>query len=332
MNSPMVDAALVDPNKLGAWLDDLGLEVGAPISLSPLTSGRSNAMFIVGRGGSQWVLRRPSVVAINRANEGMSREFRILDALKGSNVPHPKTVALCEDHGVLGCTFFLMEHVEGINPSPPLPTPFTVHDQSGVAFAMIDALASLHEFEWERSPLADLGTPRGFHERQVERWTSQLASYEGRDLPGLDQITAFLGARLPSRFDPSLMHGDFHMFNALIDSEPPGRVVAILDWETATIGDPLLDLVGFCEIWGKVTSGPGWPAREALIARYQQRRALQLPFDLTYYEVLYNFRMAVLLEGIYQRSLRDVTRPDLVDVGEGAMGFLHRALEVTVGD
>ena len=328
MSNEQVDSELVDVDRLGAWLDVRGLEVDLPIVVEPLTSGRSNAMFTIHRGVSRWVLRRPALVAIERANEGMQREFRILDALKGSDVPHPATIALCEDHDVLGCTFFLMERVDGINPAPPLPVSFDESDQPGVAFAMVDALAALHDFDWRGRGLSDLGKPEGFHERQVSRWTSQLASYEGRELPGLDRVTQFLSANLPDSFEPSLMHGDFHMFNALIAAEPPGRVTAILDWETATIGDPLLDLIGFCEIWGKATSGPGWPRRDSLIARYRERRDIELPEDLSYYEVLYNFRMAVLLEGIYQRSLHDPTRPDLVDVGAGAMSFLERALEV----
>lgn len=319
---------LVDLERLGSWLDERGLHSGEPITVAPLTSGRSNAMFTVERGTAKWVLRRPALVAIERANEGMQREFRILDALKGSDVPHPATVALCEDHDVLGCTFFLMERVDGINPAPPLPAPFHEADQPEVAFAMVDALAALHDFDWRGRGLGDLGRPEGFHERQVSRWTSQLASYEGRELPGLDRVTEFLSANLPDTFEPSLMHGDFHMFNALIAIEPPGQVTAILDWETATIGDPLLDLIGFCEIWGKATAGPGWPRRDSLIARYRERRDIELPEDLSYYEVLYNFRMAVLLEGIYQRSIHDPTRPELVDVGAGAMGFLNRALEV----
>ena len=319
---------LVDLERLGSWLDERGLHFGEPIIVAPLTSGRSNAMFTVDRGPAKWVLRRPALVAIERANEGMQREFRILDALKGSDVPHPATVALCEDHDVLGCTFFLMERVDGINPAPPLPAPFDEADQPEVAYAMVDALAALHDFDWRGRGLGDLGRPEGFHERQVSRWTSQLASYEGRELPGLDRVTKFLSANLPDTFEPSLMHGDFHMFNALIAIEPPGHVTAILDWETATIGDPLLDLIGFCEIWGKATAGPGWPRRDSLIARYRERRDIELPEDLSYYEVLYNFRMSVLLEGIYQRSIHDPTRPELVDVGAGAMGFLNRALEV----
>ena len=328
MSEDVVDSGLVDIQRLGLWLDGRGLEVGQSLAVAPLTSGRSNAMFTVHRGFSRWVLRRPAAVAIERADEGMRREYQILEALNGSNVPHPETVALCEDHAVLGCTFFLMQQVDGVNPAPPLPDPFTVADQPSVAFAMVDALAALHDFDWRQSSLSDFGKPDGFHERQVERWTGQLASYKGRELPGLHRVTTFLSENLPGSFEPSLMHGDFHMFNALIAIEPPGKVTAIIDWETATIGDPLLDLIGFCEIGGKATAGPGWPRRPELIARYREQRDLELPSDLSYYEVLYNFRMAVLLEGIYQRSLHDETRPDLVDVGGGAMGFLQRALEV----
>lgn len=328
MNDEGIDSELINVDRLGEWLDGLGLEVGAPITAVPLTSGRSNAMFTVQRGNERWVLRRPALVAIDRADEGMRREFRILDALNGSNVPHPETVALCVDHSVLGCTFFLMQQVDGVNPAPPLPEPFTSDDQPSVAFAMVDALAALHDFDWQNSSLGDFGKPDGFHERQVERWTKQLASYNGRELPGLERVTSFLSENIPASYSPSLMHGDYHMFNALIAPQPPGKVTAIIDWETATIGDPLLDLIGFCEIWGKATSGPGWPRRDELIARYRMQRDIELPEDLAYYEVLYNFRMTVLLEGIYQRSLHDATRPDLVDVGAGAMGFLNRALEV----
>ena len=147
MNEGPVGSELVDVERLGAWLDGRGLEVAQPLTVAPLTSGRSNAMFIVHRGASRWVLRRPAAVAIELADEGMRREYRILDALTGTNVPHPATVALCEDHDVLGCTFFLMQQVDGVNPAPPLPNPFTVADQPSVAFAMVDALAALHDFD-----------------------------------------------------------------------------------------------------------------------------------------------------------------------------------------
>ena len=123
------------------------------------------------------------------------------------------------------------------------------------------------------------------------------------------------------------MHGDYHMMNALIAPGPPGRVLAILDWETATIGDPMLDLAGFCEIWCPV-AGTGWPARQELLEYYRTERGLAPLGDLTYYQVLYNFRLAVLQEGIYQRSLRDPTRPDQHKAGTRALANNARAVDL----
>jgi aminoglycoside phosphotransferase (APT) family kinase protein len=143
----------------------------------------------------------------------------------------------------------------------------------------------------------------------------------------MDRVMRWLEGNVPDHFDPTLMHGDFHMLNALIAPEPPGRVLAIVDWETATIGDPLLDLAGFCEIWCPVAND-GWPRRSDLIERYGKLRGSGSVGDLTYYEVLYNFRLAVLVEGIYQRSLKDPDRPDAHAMGERVLGNVGRALEL----
>jgi aminoglycoside phosphotransferase (APT) family kinase protein len=175
--------------------------------------------------------------------------------------------------------------------------------------------------------LQDLGHPERFHERQVSRWSAQLASYEGRELPGIDQVMSWLQANRPSRFEPSIMHGDYHMLNVLIAEDAPGRVNAILDWETATIGDPLLDLAGFCEVWCPVAA-EGWPSRAQLVEAYFACRGRELVEDLAYYEILYNFRLAVLLEGIYQRSLRDPARGAQHPVGERALLNVDRAVEL----
>jgi aminoglycoside phosphotransferase (APT) family kinase protein len=326
-----VSAALVDPDRLGAWLDTQGLESRQPLVVERLTGGASNAMFRVDRGNGRWVLRRPAKVAVDRANEGMRREYRILSALGGTGVPHPAVVALCEDPAVLGCTFFLMERVEGVS---PIPAPGLLDDdvhRAQITFAMIDALARLHEVDWRAAGLDDLGRPEGFHERQVERWGRQLASYNGRELPGIDRVTTWLESNRPLSFEPALMHGDFHMGNALIAPDPPGRVVAVLDWETATIGDPLLDLAGFCEIWCSMAA-EGWPNRDAMVSRYCSVRGLETVGDLTYYEVLYNFRLSVLLEGVYQRSLLDATRPDQHDIGERVLFNVARARELASND
>ena len=316
---------LVDVDSLGRWLDTQGLEPGRPLAVEPLTGGSSNAMFVVERGKARWVLRRPTRVAVDGANEGMRREFRILAALAGTNVPHPEVVALCEDHDVLGCTFYLMERVQGVNPFP-LPAVFDSQEgRAEVAYSMVEALGRLHCVDWLTAGIGDLGRPEGFHQRQVQRWSRQLASYEGRELAGIEDVMAWLEAHLPDDSTATIMHGDYHMLNVLIAPEPPGRVVAILDWETATIGDPLLDLAGFLEVWLPVAN-VGWPSRAELIERYRSVRGIGRLGDLTYYEVLYNFRLAVLLEGIFQRSLRDPTRPDQNDMGERVLYNVDRAL------
>jgi len=181
---------LVDADSLGRWLDTQGLEPGQPLAVERLTGGSSNAMFVVERGGARWVLRRPTRVAVDRANEGMRREFRILAALAGTDVPHPEVVALCEDHDVLGCTFYLMERVQGVNPFP-LPAVFDTEDgRAQVAYSMVEALGRLHSVDWLAAGIGDLGHPERFHQRQVDRWSRQLASSEGRELPGLEAVTA----------------------------------------------------------------------------------------------------------------------------------------------
>ncbi len=317
---------LIDLDRVGAWLDSQDLEPGLPLAAEQISGGRSNVMFRLSRGQSRWVLRRPAKVAIARANDGMVREFRILAALAGSGVPHPAVVALCEDHDVLGCTFYVMQEVVGVH---PLPAPPALDDDDGraqLSFAMTDALARLHQVDWRAAGLSDLGQPEHFHERQVSRWTRQLESYEGRTLDAIPAITAFLEANRPQTFAPTIMHGDYHMMNLLVGADRPARVTAVLDWETATIGDPLLDLAGFCEIWTSAAR-EGWPPREALVQRYAETRGVQVG-DLTYYDVLYHFRLAVLLEGIYTRSLRDPTRPDADDMGAMVLSNLARAGEL----
>ncbi len=322
--------ALVDVAALTGWLDGRGLEVGQPLTVEPLAGGSSNAMFLVERGSSRWVLRRPARVAVDRANEGMRREFRLLKALEGTPVPHPGPVALCEDEAVLGCVFYVMQQVQGVH---PVPAPEALNDdvqRRQIAFALVEALARLHQVDWRAAGLKDLGRPERFHERQVSRWTRQLASYGGRQLSGIDEVTSWLEKHLPSSFEPTIMHGDYHMLNLLIAPDAPPRMVAILDWETATIGDPLLDLAGFCEVWF-TSAKEGWPGREELIARYSEVRQLEVPPDLSYYEVLYNFRLAVLLEGVYQRSLVDPNREAQDALGERALFNLGRAQELVRG-
>jgi aminoglycoside phosphotransferase (APT) family kinase protein len=320
---------LVDTERLGRWLDGLGLEPGAPITAEPIAGGASNAMFRIRRGDARWVLRRPRAVAVDRANDGMRREHRFLRALAGTNVPHPAVVALCDDHEVLGCTFFLMEEVHGVHPDA-MSEGRPDGEAAQIAFAMVDALGALHDVDWRAAGLGDLGHPEDFHERQVARWTRQLASYEGRTLADVDDVGAWLDANRPAAFEPVIMHGDYHARNTLMAPDLPARIVAIFDWETATIGDPLLDLGGFCE-YVLAHGARNWPSTDMLVERYRTARSFSVVPDLRYHAVLYNFRLGVLLEGVYQRSLRDPTRPNQDAIGDVVARTMARAASLTQG-
>ena len=203
-------------------------------------------------------------------------------------------------------------------------------------------IGELHKVDWQAVGLSGFGKPEGLHERQVGRWSGQLASYGGREIPGMAETGKWLEANIPKVWSPTIMHADYHMFNVLIAPLPPARVVAIVDWETATIGDPFLDFIGFCEAWHSMRAEGGWPSYQEMMERYLQRRNLPAgnsgdsaeslrsdapepsPADQQYYAVLYNFRLAVLLEGIYQRSLQDPTREDQHGIGERALFNANR--------
>jgi aminoglycoside phosphotransferase (APT) family kinase protein len=237
---------------------------------------------------------------------------------------------LCEDVSLLGCVFYVMTHVEGFNPAGPLPAPLN-GAQVQVAHAMVDALVRLHEVDWRAVGLADFGKPNGFHQRQVSRWLGQLDSYGGRDLPELRHVASWLKEQAPREFEPAIMHGDYHILNVIMAPDPPPKVAAIVDWETATIGDPVLDAVGFLEVYRQACPPEqGWPDDVALWQRYVHATGRGATSNgngaTSYYVALYNFRMAVLMEGIYQRSLNDTARGPAQDLAERVSFCIQRAL------
>jgi len=324
-----VSSHLFPEPAIAAWLDAKGIAPGESMRVEQIEGGRSNVMFRVHRGGERLVLRRPTRVALAKADDGMRREFRILRALAPTDVPVPEPVALCDDLDVIGSVFYLMAEVDGV---PPTALPVGLGEASTarrtVTEAVTDALASLHEVDYIAAGLEGFGTPDGFHERQASRWTRQYEEVGGRHLADVGRIGSWLSDHLPTDWSPTIIHADYHMLNVLIAPDPPARVAAIVDWETSTIGDPLLDLAGFCEVWCGAYSGDGWPNRGEIVERYASARCLgELP-DLRYYEVLYNFRLAVLLEGVYLRSVADRDRQPDGTAEARAMHNLRRAVEL----
>ncbi|MEO2156901.1 MAG: phosphotransferase family protein, partial [Acidimicrobiales bacterium] len=238
---------LVDPDRLGQWMDAEGLPgSGEEVQATFVTGGASNELFEIQRGEHRWALRRPPRMVPEGRNETMLREYRILRALADSNVPHPAVRAVCAEPSVLGATFYLMDFVDGWSPisESHWPEPFDSDPgaRRGLAFELVDAIARLSRVDWKARGLEGLGRPDGFHDRQVDRWYAHLRQFEFRKIPGLDDAGDWLRGHRPRNYQPGIMHGDYNRHNALFSREQPTRLLAVLDWEMATIGDPLMDL------------------------------------------------------------------------------------------
>lgn len=311
--TPGIDVAAV-----AAWMDREGLGAGPIEDLARVAGGTQNVMVRFRRGEAEYVLRRGPEHLRPRSNASILRETRVLAALAGSDVPHPTLIATCEDPTVLGdAVFFLMEPVEGFSASLELPErhrsdPRIRHE---MGLRIVDALATLGAVDHERAGLAGFGKPAGFLQRQVPRWLGELASYQelagypGHGLRGVEEIAGWLEAHTPAEFEPGIMHGDFHAANVMFSRAGPD-VVAIVDWEMATIGDPLLDLGWLLATWrldvpggfaAELMEAGGLAGSDQLIARYAERSDRDLD-SIDWYTVLACFKLGVLLEGTHARA------------------------------
>lgn len=313
----MIDLdALIDLDVLATWMDERGLESGPLSDVSEISGGTQNVLLRFTRGDREFVFRRPPPHKRKNSDEAMRREARVLAALAGTDVPHPGLIAACGDIEILGAAFYLMEPVDGFNATLGLPEPHASDPvlQRSMGFAMADGLLALAAIDPDERGIADLGNFDGWAERQVGRWRSQLESYSqldgypGPDIPGVDEVGAWLDAHRPAQVKAGLMHGDFHFANVLIRNDA-GALAAIVDWELATIGDSLLDLGHLLATWpvrdGNLTpvgvNAPGLPEPDELIDYYAQRTDRDLS-DLTWYRVLACYRLGLILEGTHARA------------------------------
>ena len=323
--------ALLNIESLDNWLQQQGIKGDGDIAVERLAVGRSNEMYILSydHDGQRCdlVLRRPAAVAWEKAEKVLRREYQLLNALSSQSVAVPEVVAICDDTSVIGVMFYLMKKVEGFVPAMgAIPAGFTDSDEriKQTAYAGLEAIAKIHSVDWRATGLGDFGKPDEFHQRQVGRWTAQLDSYGGRELPGLVSIGQWLQQHLPRHWTPTIMHGDYHPLNLLMAEHLPPTISAIVDWETSTIGDPFLDLVGFLDIWYDANAGIDWPDYDTMVAQYLRLVDFE-PENMTYYRLLYYFRQSVLLEGIYQRSLQDTTREPMQEMASHVDRMIERA-------
>jgi aminoglycoside phosphotransferase (APT) family kinase protein len=310
---------LIDFAALADWMDSQGLESGPIDDIVQLTGGSQNVIVKFRRGQRRFVLRRPPEHTRANGNETMRREARVLGALAGTAVPHPGLIASCPDEAVLGAAFYLMEPVEGFNPTVGLPALHAGDPKvrRAMGLALVDGIAALGGVDHVATGLSDFGRADGFLERQVGRWKKQLASYEEYqgwagpgEIEGIDEVGAWLEAHRPQSFKPGIIHGDYHLANVLYRFDGP-QLAAIVDWELTTIGDPLLDLGWLLATWpevdgpeaGNVSVKPwdGFPTAAELVDRY----AGQTERDLSavhWYGVLACYKLGIILEGTHARA------------------------------
>jgi aminoglycoside phosphotransferase (APT) family kinase protein len=330
---------MIDIDKLAAWMDASGLPgKGEPVEHRFIAGGSQNEIYEIRRGELRGALRIPPPPAPESRDEGIVREWRIIEALDGTDVPHTPAIAMCDDKSVLGRTFYLMGFVEGWSPmgleNRQWPAPFdnNVEARRGLAYQLVEGIALLSKVDWQAKGLHDLGRPDGFHERQVDRWTAFLERIKGRELPGFDEASAWLRAHRPIDFIPGLMHGDYQFANVMYRDGAPAQLAAIVDWEMGTVGDPKLDLGWTVQGWPQNTTDEsirasgyvdmyGMPSRDEVVNHYAKVSGRQVD-DIDYYVVLAKWKLAVVLEQGFQRAGDDekllAFGPIVLDLMKGA--------------
>jgi aminoglycoside phosphotransferase (APT) family kinase protein len=337
---PDVGRDLVDPDRLRSWMDSRGLGRGPLTEAALLAGGTQNVLVRFRRGDRAYVLRRPPRHKRANSDETIRREAVLLAGLAGSGVPHPGLVAVCADLDVLGAAFLLTEYVEGVNPctGPPLAPP-AAHT---LGLGLVDALAALGRVDPAAGGLAGLGRPQGWLDRQVARWRRQRESYTALppdSLPAADRLEAWLEAHRPREWRPGVVHGDFHAANVLVG--PAGGIAAVVDWELATIGDPLLDLGHLLATWPDPVHGPtpatvlalpGLPTRDELVARYASVADRPVA-AVEWYRALACHRLAVLLEGTHARAVEGLAPRETGDrLHARAVALVEQGLAVVDTD
>ena len=314
MTEPTIDTA-----RLADWMDGAALPgKGESLEADFLSGGTQNVIYRIRRGEAVCVLRMPPPDAPPDRDKGILREWRIIDALDGTDVPHTAAVGVCPDSAVLGRPFYLMGFVDGWSPMDLIqrrwPAPFDTDAvaRRGLSFQLAEGIALLSRVDWKARGLHDLGRPDGFHERQVDRWTGFFERIKGREIDGLDVATEWLRTHRPLDFIPGLMHGDYQFANVMYHHGAPARLAAIVDWEMGTVGDPKLDLGWMVQSWPDHTDAPdasamsyvdmrGMPSRTEVIDHYATVSGRQVD-DLDYYLVLAKWKLAIVLEQGFQRA------------------------------
>ncbi|MGK2739810.1 phosphotransferase family protein [Tepidicaulis sp. LMO-SS28] len=308
----------VNLEALAAWMDGKGLGHGAIEAAQLLGGGTQNILLKFIRAGRTYVLRRPPPHLRKNSNETMRREARMLAALADTDVPHPRLIAACPEEDVIGASFYLMEPIDGFNPTTGLPDYHAADPKvrREMGFALVDGITALGRVDYLAVGLKDFGKVDNYLERQVARWRSQLESYAEfknwpgpAEIPGVDKVAKWLEDNRPSDFKPGIIHGDYHLANVMYRYDSP-KLAAIVDWELTTVGDPLLDLGWLMATWPdpkdstttiSVQPWDGFPEAKELVAHYAKDTVRDMS-AIEWYAVLACYKLGIILEGTHARA------------------------------
>ena len=310
------------------------IDLDAKLEIEQFPGGHSNLTYLIRFGDQEFVLRRPPVGPVAPTAHDMPREFKLLAAINPHFPLAPKPVLLCEDPSVIGVPFYLMERRRGFIVRVELPVRYaeSLEWRRRLSEAVVDTLVALHTVDIQASGIVQIGKPAGFVGRQVRGWADRWLRSKTGELAEMDQVIQWLVDRIPpdsegSETGATIVHNDFKLDNLMLDEDDPARVVAVLDWEMCTVGDPLVDVGLLLTYWTMkggaghqgagnqnrslraVTNGPGWMTREEIIDRYQTQTGRDLS-RIAFYETFARFKVAVVIQQIYFRYVRGQTQDE----------------------
>jgi aminoglycoside phosphotransferase (APT) family kinase protein len=339
-------APLLVLEPLAAFLDEHGLGEGE-IEASPIGEGHSNVTYLIRRGEREMVLRRPPRPPLPPSAHDVLREARLLRALADTPARVPAVLAVCDEDSVIGCPFYVMELIDGEVIVTEIPDELdTPAERARISDELIDALVEIHAVDWSAVGLDGFGKPTGYLQRQLRRFGGLWELNKTREIPAVERVGQWLAENMPESGAATIVHGDFRLGNTIFAPGAPARLTGVLDWEMATIGDPLADVGYLCMMWteagdprkglrealGAVTRREGFPTREELIARYEERSGRSMR-DLRWYTTLAVWKSIVFMEGNYKRAVAGTTDdPYLKSFGDGVVEMAQQAEAIAHGD